>query len=408
MRKTFITLSLFTVIIVSAFAQQKKQEKKKYSMKISGWVRYDMIYDTRQTVAAKELQVPLYPMGKSYDKDGNDVNDHPQFASSATQTRLKGLFTGPKAFGAKTSAYIEADFASYGKEADLRLRRAFGKLQWEHSSILFGQEWHPNFRFSCFPAVLSWGAAAPYHFFSRDPQIRYTYSNNGFSSSATFVTRSGDNNKSSGMNNGTVFESPEINFQSEYNNGMFFTGAGFGVRHTTPDISSKEQAKKSLLSRSANAFIKIKNDIFTFKTEATYFENAKDGVMIGGYAIKSKDSNGIEDYTNFKTATIWSELIANVKNIEYGLFAGYTSNLGTTDKAVEIAGFRGTGIKDIFRIAPRIVVKSGKFSVGAEISHDIAKYQDTSKPNYINEYFEIKETYTVKNTRILLSAKYTF
>ncbi len=413
MKKLLISLIILASLSFTATAKDKKDEKKQFGIKFHGWVRYDMSYDTRQTLAPRGLQVPLYPLGKNINPLNEDINDHGQFSSSATQTRLKGIISGPNAFGAKTSGIIEADFTSKSKDANLRLRRAFMKLSWAKTSLLIGQEWHPNFNFTCFPGVLTWGAGAPYHFFSRDPQVRFTYKDNGFKITTAFLTRNGNNTKVYAANSGTAYEQPELNLQLEYGNGTIFTGGGIGYKSLTPDISSVEQAKQSLQSKTANFFVKVKQGIITFKTEASYYENATDGVMIGGYGVKSFD-NGIKKFTNFATASAWAELIANIKNFEFGFFAGYTENLGTKDDLYTNAknefeiNILGKDIQSLIRFAPRVVVKSGNFSFGGEITHDIALYNDKTKENSIDSKYKIKETYTVKNTRFILSAKYTF
>ena len=54
-------------------------------------------------------------------------------------------------------------------------------------------------------------------------------------------------------------------------------------------------------------------------------------MMLGGYAVKSIDTtSGIEQYTDLKCLSGWIDLSTG-KEIEFGLFAGYSKSLGATD-----------------------------------------------------------------------------
>ena len=94
----------------------------------------------------------------------------------SVQTRLVGKITGPDAFGAKTSGYIEAEFFGTS-DADVngfRLRHAYVKLNWTTTELLIGQFWHPMFITESFPEVVSFNTGAPFQPFNRSPQIRVT------------------------------------------------------------------------------------------------------------------------------------------------------------------------------------------------------------------------------------------
>jgi len=93
---------LFFIIPVLLSAQSVKSNKIKSDITFSGYVKSDMIYDTRQTVNYREGHFLLYPEEPLYDNDSNDINEAPNFNILAIETRLKGDITGPAAFGAKT------------------------------------------------------------------------------------------------------------------------------------------------------------------------------------------------------------------------------------------------------------------------------------------------------------------
>ncbi len=50
------------------------QEKKKFKLKFSGFVKTDIFYDSRQTVSVREGHFLLYPKNELPDPDGADIN----------------------------------------------------------------------------------------------------------------------------------------------------------------------------------------------------------------------------------------------------------------------------------------------------------------------------------------------
>jgi len=168
-------LLLFLLFIGSIFAQEKSENS--FGIKLKGYVKTDIIYDSRQTVAVREGHLLLYPAGENLDQNGKDINDVANFNMLAVQTRLMGVISAPDIFGAKTTGIIEAAFFGHS-DADVngfRLRHAFLKLAWENSSLLVGQYWHPMFVTEVFPGTISFNTGMPFQPFSRNPQIKYTY-----------------------------------------------------------------------------------------------------------------------------------------------------------------------------------------------------------------------------------------
>jgi len=128
----------FLAAKISEMHQDKVESASKYPLKISGLVLFN-----------------------SYWNQGNlDVHDLPSLAfatfpgapgpsigATLWQTILGLDASGPKLFGAQTSANTEIDFAggnptvSFGVANGLiRMRTATVKLNWEHTSLTFGQD----------------------------------------------------------------------------------------------------------------------------------------------------------------------------------------------------------------------------------------------------------------------------
>jgi hypothetical protein len=178
------------ILAIIGFHCLTGQNTPPVGVKFSGYVRTDVIYDTRQSTPSggiREGHFYLYPENVSLDANKVDINAQPNFHILSFQTRVRADISGPDAFGAKISGVIEAEFFGTS-EADingLRLRHAFTKLDWKKSSLLMGQTWHPMFPAECFPGTLSFNTGAPFTPFSRNPQIRFTYKPGKISASVT-------------------------------------------------------------------------------------------------------------------------------------------------------------------------------------------------------------------------------
>ncbi|NOY50562.1 MAG: hypothetical protein GXO88_08375, partial [Chlorobi bacterium] len=170
MYKKLLFLMFFVPVVVYS------QDGSKFGIKFHGFVKSDLLFDSRQTVDVREGHFLLYPKNELPDIEGNDINAKSSFNLLSIQTRLKGFITGPDIGKIKTSAYLEGEFFGMNN-ADIngfRLRHAFIKLKWETASLLVGQYWHPFFAVNCYPGTVSFNTGSPFQPFSRNPQIRFT------------------------------------------------------------------------------------------------------------------------------------------------------------------------------------------------------------------------------------------
>ena len=109
MRKFLLLLMLLPFFVLMA-----QEEENSFGIKFSGFVKTDVFWDSRQTVAVREGHFLLWPSAEKLDPDNKDINAKSSFNILLIQTRLRGRISGPEAFGAKTSGLIEADF--FGNE----------------------------------------------------------------------------------------------------------------------------------------------------------------------------------------------------------------------------------------------------------------------------------------------------
>lgn len=432
MKKIIIFLILF--INVSIFTQDKKDESK-FEISISGFVKTDFFYDTRQSVNIREGHFLLYPDNISLDAENNDINASQGFNILSIQSRVKIMVTAPEILNAKPSAVIEADFfgnenSSFSDVNGFRLRHAFVKLNWSTTELLAGQFWHPMFIAESFPGVLSFNTGAPFQPFSRNPQIRLTksfgnlkligciYTQRDFTGIGPEYTFLNNKYTSAALSSSKFLRNsgiPDMHFQFQYKSdySRFLAGAGADYKIIKPELftvnnsaTAKFKSDKTLGSFSAIGFMNFKLKPVNVKLEAVYAQNAYDMVMLGGYAVKeiTDTATGLKDFTNLNTLSVWTDINTNGEKIQFGLFAGYTKNLGSSNSVKGAIYARGSNIDYVYRIAPRLVFITGKLIFGAEGEYTFVMY---GKANG-NMKGGVTNGNAVNNLRTLLSVIYNF
>lgn len=386
-------------------------DKQSFGISFSGFVKTDIFYDTRQSITIREGHFLIYPQDENSDVNNNDINDKSSFNILSVQSRINGKITGPEVIGAKPCAVLEGEFFGTS-DPDIngfRLRHAFVKLDWEKTSMLVGQTWHPMFIIEMFPGVVSFNTGAPFQPFSRNPQIRFTYSIDKIklmavaASQRDFASNGPNGFTSTYLRNSVV---PNLDFQIQYSSNEVFAGAGIDYKQLTPRIVTTENIKtdNTISSLAFTAFAKLSFEPVTFKLQGVYGSNLADHIMLGGYAVKSVDTlTGVEEYTALKCFSIWGE-VSTGKDIEYAVFAGYTKSLGADDNIPGTYYGRGTNIENVFRVSPRVQFNFGSLRFSTELEYTLAGY---GTPNNLNKG-KIEDVKTFTNLRILGAVYYFF
>ena len=101
------------------------------------------------------------------------------------------------------------------------------------------------------------------------------------------------------------------------------------------------------------------------------------------------------------------------KTMQLGLWAGYTQNLGGEGQILyysdrvggSLATVRGANIKDVLRLAPRLVLISGKFSFALEAEYTRAAYaaKDENGKLSRDDRGVIDQTQNLANLRFLFA-----
>ncbi|MFW5805755.1 MAG: hypothetical protein ACOCVX_04420 [Bacteroidales bacterium] len=421
----FATGLMFTGIQITS-AQEAEEQETNYGISWSGFVKNDFFYDSRQTISVRERHFLLYPSPVDEDPDGKDINDRGSMNFLSIQTRLAGNITGPDAFGAKTSGKIEGAFFGHS-DPDIngfRLRHAFVKLDWGKTQLLTGQYWHMMFVTDCFPGTISFNTGVPFQYFSRNPQIRLSQQltdNVKFSLAAAMQRDFASPGGFSALSNSMM---PDIQAQLQINAGeSLLAGVTGGYKQMLPRLETMTGYKtdQKVGGFTANSYLKITTSPVTFKLQGIFAQNAYDGLMIGGYAIKeiTDVDNDYRNYTPVNTMSVWTDIHSNGKAFSAGLFAGYSKNMGATDKlnmddssVADLFGSfqRGANIDYLMRVSPRLMFNSGKFRVATELEYTMAAYasSDDDGNMCMNDHGAITESETVSNLRVLLAVYYFF
>ncbi|MBW6480001.1 MAG: hypothetical protein K0B37_11275 [Bacteroidales bacterium] len=409
MSKLLLLILIILLWKSSAFGGENPVQIKPY-----GYISYEIIYDTYRSLDTRDGELYLFPKKPEFDINGNDINKRSKLNMLSVQSRLGMDVRGPDAMGARTSGKIEADF--FGTRQDLvrmfRLRQAFIRLNWETTELILGNTFHPVFVLDCFPNTVSFAAAVPFHPLNRSAQLRLTQNlNPDISASVSFLMHGyhnsagpNDQQRNSGL--------PESVLQLRFGNESdILFGVTAGYKFLSPrDITNGGEATGKIVGAyNLQAFSKLENEKVTVKLEGIYGENLSHFIMIGGYGARGTADNfdwdGDYDYSNLRTLSLWTDIESRKKVFQWGLFAGYTENLGAKELYIPIPGLaRYDDLYYLFRISPRLVWYSNNLSFGAEYSFYNAVYAEEfdayGKPSASMD--------PAINNHIIVMARYSF
>jgi hypothetical protein len=269
----------------------------------------------------------------------------------------------------------------------------------------------------CYPGVIDFNTGMPFQPFNRSPQVRLTQkldkgnklalilaiiSQRDFASVAPSGYSGNDPLRNSAI--------PNLHGQLQYKDANFVAGIGADYKSLRPRLSSGTPiviSKEKVNSMSFIGYIKVITKPVILKAEAVIGENLTDHVMIGGYLGYTPVTGAVETYQGSKTKSYWFDIAGTGKKTIPGLFVGYTNNGGAKSGATAAygrsIGITGRGIKNAFRVSPRIEFISGKFKFGTEIEYTAAKYGSMGDDSKVTGTID-----KVNNTRFLLATTFSF
>lgn len=403
-----ITLSTLSANAIEIKVSQDTAKQKKYSLRFVGRVDAYAYSDSYKSVERHNGIQYLMPERPSYDPiSGADLNFGNQLRYSIATTRLG--FGGAIQFNEKNSveAYIEADFMANSTTSPSlvpRLRHAYAKLNLGNSSILFGQTSHLALYEEIAPNTVSFGAGYPFNVLSRPIQFRFTQ---------TFADKFVSLSIAASMFNGNT----QMQMQS---------------RAMTPDISIRatvgDPNKNSIAVMAGFKSIMPEMDIVSDKSERmnAFYGGIMGRVTIGkGFAIRAFGLVGgdlstlsmaggfaplldLEGYAPVSTLSTWLDFATpRYAGFEFGVFAGYQQNLGSTTDilSTEIVTANSLlGIANYWRVSPRMWYHYKMLSFGLEYMYTEAIWMHT----WDNRYIDNLSLPTASNNRITVLCRFTF
>lgn len=408
-----VVLLLLVVIAFESQVLAQEKQASKWNATLTGWVRVDYAFDSRQVEASRDGYYLLYPKPELKDPNGKDINDVANLNSWTMNSRVGIKINGPEIWGAKTSGLIETDFfgATEDSKCNLRIRHAYMEMKFDNTALLVGQYWHPLYGPEVAPGVAAANGGAPFQPFGRNPQIRITQNlSSDFKGVFTILTQRdyasyGPAGVSADyMRNALI---PNLNFQLQYFHDKNLVGAGIDFKSLKPLLltSANYSTDKTINSLSYWGYAKLATPEFIFQIKGIYGQNLSNLTMIGGYGVKSVDPTTKElEYSNLNLMSGWLDFTYNISSAtNFGIFGGYVKNLGADDNISIVYG-RGLNIDNILRVAPRVVTGSENLKLSGEIEYTAAAY---GVPDLTDKY-KVKNTTTVSNVRLQLGLVYSF
>lgn len=387
-----------------------------------GYAKWEVFWDTRQTVGFREEQVTAFPMPQRLDKFGIDINDHGKWHMTSIESRIGIALYGPKWDGIKTDGLIETDFRGpiENGNASLRLRHAFGRVSWDTGSFLFGQWWHPLFILKCFPHTVSFGIGIPMEPQARDPQLRLTQRWDWFEIIFAFASqRSFASNGPIGISTTYIRNSvtPNIHLQLRGYFGNNVVGIAADYTRLVPRIVSNENVavNESINSVFCEGFAAFLQPPWSLRMKAFWAQNANDQLLISGFGVKTvQEETDKRTYSNTAAVGAWLDFsyLFGCDDKELGFFVGGTKNLGSQDRLFidpetgrpiifALTQF-GPDIDYVVRFSPRFVYKKDPIRLGVEVDYSRASF---GKPDACGR---VRNGIPVNNARIIIALYYMF
>ncbi len=396
MNKTIFIL--FASCILFLFVTGYGQVNDEQLVTVTGFIKNDFIFDTRQNVAVREGHFLLWPSPELLDSAGNDINAKSNFSFLSIESRIAANVKGPLFLGAETSGLLEGDF--FGQTDVninlIRLRHAWIKLKWVRWQILTGQYWNPLFVENCYPATISFNTGAPLQSFARNPQIRIGYQSGSFNFMFAALGQRdyssyGDKGASSVYLRNAVV--PDLHFRTEFDGEQLTGGIGLAYKRIVPRLYSTidtmvYEVDESVAGITAIAYAKITIENLTMKAQVRYGENITDVLSPGGFGVKDIDSvTGKQTYTPVCNFTVWGEFSLKLDHVDAGAFGGYLKSLGTKDRVLDPSLFTvyglATNIESFLRISPRVSYTYNKVKCAFEMEYTRVWYGDEFDENYL-------------------------
>jgi hypothetical protein len=400
--KSYLSTLKTYFIIIPLFASQlinaNNNDSIAFKINFKGFIKSDVIFDSRQTVSAREGFVLLYPQKPMLDANGKDINQGFHLNQYASSSRLIAQADHQLNSNTKLKMYLETDFtgSSNATYNSMRLRHAFIRIEKEKMFFMMGHDWHPLVAEDVFPDMVSLNLGNPFKSAIRVPQLRLGFKN--YHKIDFFITASTQLDNSSNGPDGISTKYlrdaaiPNLSTNIQWISGDFKIGGliDYKVLKFSNNDSILGIQKDYCHSMTYSIYGKYENPKFLAKSQLILGENLFEHVMLGGVAQKS----GSYDFLASQTASAWINIFWKTKKINLGFFAGYTENMGYKNETDGNYFTRGSDIHSIYRFAPQLLFKaSNKLLLFSETELTTALFGTT------NTFGKVEKTKSITNIR---------
>ncbi|MDX1740969.1 MAG: hypothetical protein R3178_06730 [Rhodothermales bacterium] len=356
----FVLLALITTPL--AYAQ---------SVGISGYVKAENIYDTRQVAQVREGQFHLYPLPDTE----SSRTDNLVYASFQSRIRITG--SGTQALGANLSGVVEADFFGTANDylGQFRLRHAFVLLDWGREQLMFGQYWSPLFTVAVFPQTIAFNTGAPFQPFARFGQIRFTIERSG----VRFITALSQQRDAFSDIGGNKLQQqaavPAGHLHVQIPGAGRLVGGGVYLKSIRPALTSDR-----FTAASVQGYALIEQAPLAVRAKVTYGSDLTDHLMTGGFLTLEDGS-----FQPLRVGTAWIDVSwSSGGPVAFGVFGGYLMNLGAGQDVTvllddtdgdgtgdrEVKATRADNMERLWRVAPRATYSTGRlrFAIEGEVT----------------------------------------
>lgn len=411
------------LLYICSYLHAAKLSTSLFDITISGYIKGESYTDSRQTLGDELDQITFFPRPQIDDKQGHDINAHAATYMDAFETRGTTALSGLTILDAQVSGVIEADFEYF--DAPLinapHLRHAYGKLDWEKLTFIFGQTWHPVVFIES--KTINYSGSSPFDFYARSPQFACMYHiNSALTIAATATSQvdfesDGPYGYSSNYIRWAVI--PNCNLQCRWYYKKYKMSLCIDYKCIAPRIVSDTGFKvhERLHSIAVVWAAEYRWPFIELNTKVNWGQNATDYGGMGGYAVIKGSRNPItheQKYTNISNVCFWLDVeIVKNKKLKPGIFIGFSYNLGSTKKIEcdimdqnaaitrNIFGF-ATDVKNVFRISPRITSTINNITLAGEVEYTNARY------GMITHYAHVINTRPAELIRCTFAGYYYF
>ena len=413
----FCSLLLLGILSISLFAQDQKKET---TVSLYGFIRNDFYLDTYKGTNSFCDLFYLFPNYSGVDANGQDINKQTSANLLSIVTRIGLNISGPSIFGAKINGCIEADFGGKPEIYLLRLRKAYMVFNWDKTSLLVGQTWHPFGGGEVFPTVPSLNTGSPFRPFSRAPQIKLDYKMGCWTSSISGSYQQqylsyGPIGASNIYKRDAVL--PEIVIGIDHGKNGFNFGGNFDYNNIKPRVTTSGNdgklynSKQILSSFSYMVYGKYQHNKLMMLFQGFLGQNLSHLTLNSGYGVSYFNPvTGEEHYTNYNGLYTMFNLSYGTK-WKPGILLGYAKNLGTSDPLYKftVSGNESatvwglaTTIQNDYRICPFLSYSVNKYLLSFEYELTAAQY-GIGKMNFNNGLYSGVHSTVNHGARIVMN-----